>query len=300
VLSRLMTRLIAAQAGWARPFGDFNARWLKALFKPIVPVRDFLNGSWLGHPLHGVLTDVPIGSFTLVIIFDIVDQRVASDVCLGLGVLSMIGAALAGFADYAETDDETPRMVATVHATLMVVTLILYLVSLVVRLGSGPTGSRALPIAVDVIAYLLLSVAAYVGGDVVYALGNMVNRHAWRFTARAKWQPLDVTDIPENTLVRGKAGTQTLVLVRRGDNVLALHDECAHAGGPLSQGTIVDSCVQCPWHGSRFDLATGDRRRGPTNYDQPRYEVRAAAAGGWEARRTSVGSGAPPEPVEAA
>jgi nitrite reductase/ring-hydroxylating ferredoxin subunit len=85
--------------------------------------------------------------------------------------------------------------------------------------------------------------------------------------------------------VKAKLGIQNLVLVRQGDTILALHDQCAHAGGPLSGGRIVDGCIECPWHQSRFELATGRRRRGPTVYDQPAYEVRPAEAGGYEARR---------------
>jgi nitrite reductase/ring-hydroxylating ferredoxin subunit/uncharacterized membrane protein len=300
MLSRLMTRLIAAQAGWARPFGDFNHRWLSAVFRPIRPLKDFLNGSWLGHPLHAVLTDVPIGAFTLVLIFDFFDQRVASDVCLALGILSIIGAAAAGLADYTDTDDH-PRVVATVHATVMTVTLVLYIVSLALRLGQAPGASRTVPFALDVIAYLALSLGAFIGGDVVYALGNMVNRHGWRFFGPGKWQALDVTDIPEGTLVKAKAGPQPLVLVRNGETIMALHDTCAHAGGSLSGGTLVGgTVVECPLHGSRFDMATGYRRQGPTDYDQPRFEVRRADSGGWEARRVSVGSGEPPEVAPAA
>ena len=40
--------------------GDFNVRWLRALFRPIRPIKDFLNGKWLGHSLHAVLTDLPL------------------------------------------------------------------------------------------------------------------------------------------------------------------------------------------------------------------------------------------------
>jgi nitrite reductase/ring-hydroxylating ferredoxin subunit len=54
----------------------------------------------------------------------------------------------------------------------------------------------------------------------------------------------------------------------------------------LSGGKIVDGCIECPWHGSRFDLATGHARRGPTVYDQPRYEVRRTETG-WEGRRAA-------------
>jgi nitrite reductase/ring-hydroxylating ferredoxin subunit/uncharacterized membrane protein len=299
MLSRLMTRLIAAQAGWAKPFGDFNHRWLAALFRPMRMVKDFLNGSWLGHPLHAVLTDVPIGVFTLVLVFDVLGQDGASDISLVLGILSMLAAAVAGLADYTDTDDH-PRIVATVHATVMILSLVLFLVSLVIRLGATPGSPRGTVIALDVVAYLVLSLGAYIGGEVVYTLGNMVNRHAWRFFGAGKWQPLDVTEIPEGTLVKAKAAAQTLVLIRNGETILALHETCAHAGGPLSQGKLIDgTVVECPWHGSRFDLATGYRRRGPTDYDQPRFEVRRSASGGWEARRISVGSGEPPETAKA-
>jgi nitrite reductase/ring-hydroxylating ferredoxin subunit/uncharacterized membrane protein len=290
MLSRFLTRLIVAQAGWAVPFGNFNKRWLGALFRPVRSLKDFLNGRWLGHPLHAVLTDVPIGCFTLVLIFDVVDQRTAADVSLAFGLLAMVGAAVAGLADYTDTDDQ-PLMVATVHATTMVIALVVLLLSLWLRLSAGAGASRSLPIALDVIGYLLVTAGAYVGGDVAYTLGNMVNRHGWRFYGPAKWQALDVTDIPEGKPIRAKAGAQTLVLVRHGETIRALHDQCAHAGGSLSQGRIVDACIECPLHGSQFELATGYRRVGPTVYDQPCYEIRRAEAGGFEARRVTVGSG---------
>jgi nitrite reductase/ring-hydroxylating ferredoxin subunit/uncharacterized membrane protein len=290
MLSRLLTRLIAAQAAWARPFGNFNKRWLGALFRPMGWLKDFLNGRWLGHPLHAVLTDVPIGCFTLVLIFDVVDQRMAADVSLAFGLLSMVGAAVAGLADYTDTDDH-PLMVATVHATIMTLALLVLLLSLVLHLGAGAGASRTVPIVLDFVGYLLVTAGAYVGGEIAYTLGNMVNRHGWRFYGAPKWQALDVTEIPEGKPIRAKAGPQTLVLVRSGETIHALHDQCAHAGGSLSGGKIVDGCIECPLHGSQFELSTGYRHRGPTVYDQPSYEVRRSDTGGYEARRVTVGSG---------
>jgi nitrite reductase/ring-hydroxylating ferredoxin subunit len=119
----------------------------------------------------------------------------------------------------------------------------------------------------------------------------MVSRHAFR-GAGTKWLPLEVTGVadlallPEMTPTKAKLGINTLVLVRSGETIHALHDTCAHAGGPLSGGQIVDGCIECPWHQSRFELATGHARRGPTVYDQPRYEVRRGESG-WEARRAT-------------
>lgn len=84
---------------------------------PIRPVKDFLNGTWLGHPVLSALTDVPIGALTVALVLDIVGQRVAADVALLVAVLSIIAAAVTGLADYTDADG-TARMRATVHAVL--------------------------------------------------------------------------------------------------------------------------------------------------------------------------------------
>lgn len=291
MLGRALERIVAAQTRWAKPLGDWLHGIVAAIFGRMLPVRDFLAGTWLGHPLHPLLTDVPIGAMTVTIVLDLIGQPVGADVALLIGILTMLASALAGYADYSTTDGRA-RVRATVHSVVMLVSLILYLVSLAIR-ATGPA-NRALPIALSIVAYVILAGGAFVGGDVVFVLGNMVDRHAWR-SAGTKWQKLQIDaaagdaagEIPEGTLVKAKVGLQDLVLVRTGATILALHSQCAHAGGPLNEGTIVDGCVECPWHGSRFELATGRRRRGPTVYDQPIYEVRAAEAGGYEARRAS-------------
>jgi nitrite reductase/ring-hydroxylating ferredoxin subunit len=220
---------------------------------------------------------------TVAIVLDIIDQRVAADVAVLVAVLSILATAVSGLADYTDVDG-TARSRATVHATVMTTALVVFLVSLVIRAGNP--ADRAVPIILLVVGYLILTVGAEIGGDVVYLIGTNVNRHAWR-GAGTKWLTLDLgelTDIPEGGPTKAKAGINTLILVRTGDTILALHEQCAHAGGPLSQGTLVDGCIQCPWHGSRFRLADGHVARGPAMYDQPAYEVRQTDAG-WETRR---------------
>ena len=138
-----------------------------------------------------------------------------------------------------------------------------------------------------------MTAGAYVGGDVVYVTGNMVSRHAFR-GAGTKWIKLDtgavadLATLPEATPTKAKAGINDLVLVRMGTTIHAMHAVCAHAGGPLNEGTVVDGCVECPWHGSRFRLDDGRARRGPTVYDQPAYEIRDADGGGYEVRRAAT------------
>jgi nitrite reductase/ring-hydroxylating ferredoxin subunit/uncharacterized membrane protein len=292
VLARMLTRLMDAQVAWTRPLGDLVHRFLFWLFQGLPGLRDLLVGRWLGHPLHAVLTDAPIGILFLVIVFDVLGNPGGATVTLAVGVLAMLAAALAGFADYADTDGRA-RERATLHATLMVTTLVVYTVSLLVRLGAGSAVVSTAGIWISILGFLVLSAAAYVGGDVVYVLGNMVSRHAFR-GAGTKWialEPADVDpagDIPEGRLVKAKLGSNQLVLIRQGEQILALHDTCAHAGGPLNEGRLLDGpVVECPWHYSRYRMSDGLVLQGPSVYDQPAYEVRRREAGGWEARRRS-------------
>ena len=288
MLARLLTRVMDAQGGWTKPLGNWVHGIMHGLFGRMPVVRDLLVGRWLGHPLHAVLTDAPVGILFLVIVFDVVGMPEAAGWALGVGILTMLGAALAGYADYADTDGKA-RERATLHSTLMLVALVGYVVSLAVRLDNIQVASAAGP-WISIASFLVMSAGAYVGGDVAYVLGNMVNRHAFR-GAGTKWialEPAEVDDagaIPEGKLVKAKLGINTLVLIREGERILALHETCAHAGGPLSEGKLVDGAIECPWHGSRFRPETGYLVRGPSVYDQPAYEVRARDGGGWEARR---------------
>jgi nitrite reductase/ring-hydroxylating ferredoxin subunit/uncharacterized membrane protein len=287
MLGRYVTRAVDAQKVWSKPLGDFNHRWLTALFRPIRPVKDFLNGTWLGHPVHAVVTDVAVGALTVSIVADVIGQPLVGDVSMLLGVLAMVASAVTGLADYTYVDGNA-RNRATVHSAIMVVALVVYAVSLALR--GGQPADRALPIILGVVGYLLLSLGAFIGGDLVYLVGTHINRHAWR-GAGAKWIALELgvlPDIPIGGPTRLKAGINELAVVRDGDRVLALHAVCAHAGGPLAEGSLHGDALQCPWHGSRFRMTNGHVVRGPAMYDQPAYDVRRTESGGWEVRRRSA------------
>jgi len=289
-VARLLARIVAINDAWAQPFGEFNRRWVSALFRPIRPIKDLLHGRWLGHPLHAALTDLPIGLLLGAVILDILGQNAAADIVLVATIVTMLLSALAGLADYADTDG-TALTRATLHSSLMVVALVLLVISAVLR--SGAPTDRTVPVALSIIGFLLVTAGAFVGGDVAYVFGNMVSRHAFR-GAGTKWIRLDTGDIaelgtlPEATPTKMRAGINDLVVVRLGETVHALHAVCAHAGGPLDKGTIVDGCIECPWHASRYRLTDGLVRQGPSVYDQPSYELRAAEGGGYEVRRREV------------
>ncbi len=288
MLARWLIRAMDAQAVWTKPFGDFVHGLTNGFFRRVPALRDLVIGRWLGHPMHAVLTDVPTGILFLVIVFDVVGQAEGAVWALVFGILSMLAAAVAGYADFADTDGKA-RERATLHSTLMLVALVLYGISLALRLPLGQVAPAA-AVWLSIIAFLVLSAGAYVGGDVVYALGNMISRHAFR-GAGTKWIALEPAEIdamgaiPEGRPVKAKLGINQLVLVREGERILALHDTCAHAGGPLNEGQLVEGVIECPWHASRYRMENGHVVQGPSVYDQPAYEVRAREGGGWEARR---------------
>jgi nitrite reductase/ring-hydroxylating ferredoxin subunit/uncharacterized membrane protein len=288
-MARLIARLIAAQDRWAAPFGDFNHRWLTALFRPMTPVKDLLNGRWLGHPVHPALTDIPIGAFTVAIVLDVVGHGPAALWAIVVGQVTYLAATITGLADYADASGPT-RTRATTHGIIMLVGGALTAASLAVRASGGESGALALGLLV--VGFLVITAGAYVGGDLVFSLGSMVSRHAFRGPG-TKWVRLDLVDVsdlaalPEGTPIKARAGINDVVLVRTGDAVQAIHAVCAHAGGPLDKGALVDGCIECPWHASRFRLADGRVVRGPAVYDQPAYEIRAADGGGYEARRAA-------------
>ena len=289
-MARFLARLVSINDGWAKPFGDFNERWTRALFSAIKPIRDLLQGRWLGHPLHAAITDIPIGLLLGSVALDLIGQPTAADITLVGTILFMVAAAVSGLADYSETDG-LARTRATLHGTLMTVALVVLIVSALLR--AGAPSDRTVPIALSIIGFLIVTAGAFVGGDVVYVAGNMVSRHAFR-GAGTKWVRLDtgtvvdLAQLPEATPTKMRAGINDLVVVRVGDTVHAMHDVCAHAGGPLHEGRVVDGCVECPWHASRFRLTDGLAKQGPTVYDQPAYEIRTAEAGGYEVRRMAA------------
>jgi uncharacterized membrane protein len=226
-----------------------------------------LNGTWFGHPVHPALTDVPTGALTVALLFDAIGHDSAADIAVAAGVAGMAASAVTGAADAVDAYGK-PRLYATVHATLMTTSASVYLASLLLRLG--PRGGRGLARLLALAGYGTMTAGAYLGGDLTYAMGHQVDRHAFD-PMGGKWQALDVKEVPAGKLVRAKAGSQAGV--------------CAHEGGPLDKGRVVGGCVECPWHMSQFELSTGQVRQGPAVYDQPRYEVRETADGGLEARR---------------
>lgn len=246
-------------------------------------VADFLNGVWLGHPLHPVLTDIPIGAWTAAIALDVMEAGSgsrgigkAADTAVGIGVAGALGSAVTGLADWQHTVGET-RRVGFTHALLNTVALGFFVASMLER----KKRNRGLGRTLAMIGYGIAGTSAYLGGDMVYRQRMGVNHAPDEEEIQIQgWVPVLAADqLPENQLTLAMFTNIPLVLLRREGRVYALAETCAHLGGPLADGKVVEGegrrpVVVCPWHGSHFDMGTGSVVQGPSAYAQPCFEAR--------------------------
>ncbi len=253
-----------------------NRLFLKS---PLRPIKVFMNGTWLEHPLHPLLTDIPVGAWTLAILLDLIalifgvsSLGLASAIAVGLGILGALGAAATGLFDWMDID--RPELaVGITHAVINIAATVLFIVSFAIRWAGDWTISLAAFIPA-VIGYIVVSAGAYIGGSLVYRQGVMVNRDAHQQGPNEYVPVLATQDLPENRPVRVDAQGQPVLLVRRGEEVYAIGAVCSHYGGPLEEGQLKDGTIECPWHYSRFRIADGGVDAGPATAPVPAYEAR--------------------------
>ncbi|MGW6174464.1 Rieske 2Fe-2S domain-containing protein [Arthrobacter sp. NPDC055138] len=278
-LHKLMARIEQTEAldRVAQPVAGLVGR----LVKPR-PVRNILSGSYLGHPLHPLMTDLPIGAWTMATLLDTVGGRraePAADLLVTAGILTAAPTAWAGLNDWSDTQGED-RRVGLVHAAANASALVCFTASLVAR----RCGRRGIAKVIALGGFGLLMSGGYLGGHLSYSRGVNVNHTAWR-EGPADWTGvMAASDLADGTPQPAQVGDLSLVLYRSGGTVRALDSVCSHMGGPLDEGTVDDGCITCPWHGSTFRLADGSVVRGPASSEQPAYETRVRE-GNIEVRR---------------
>src|SRR3954467_5425584 len=130
---------VADKATFDKAIGPAQ-RAVQAVLRPQA-LRDVLHGTWLGHPLHPVLVQVPVGSWTAAGLLDAIPPfRPAATLLIGTGTGAAVPAALSGSADWAEQDPGVRRLGA-LHAVLNIAALGLYAGSLTARAqGRGALG----------------------------------------------------------------------------------------------------------------------------------------------------------------
>jgi nitrite reductase/ring-hydroxylating ferredoxin subunit len=255
--------------------GNRVQRVVQATLRP-QRVRDFLHGTWLGHPLHPAMVQVPVGAWLSAAVVDLLPgQRRAATALIGLGTAGAVPAAVAGWNDWAALAPDQ-RRVGLVHAAANLVGLALYGGSLAARLQGRHTLGRSL-------SYLGLTAAgagAYLGGHLAYKQGAQVNQSISELHRMPDgWHPVaEMAGLPQRELLTRQVDDVSVILYRHGDEVTVMLERCPHQSGPLGEGEVqqIDghACVVCPWHGSAFRLNGGEVVHGPSGNDQQTLPTR--------------------------
>lgn len=240
-------------------------------------IKNFLHGTWLGHPLHPVITDVPVGAWTTAAVLDglelLGEEKYApgADAAIAVGLVGALGAAVSGLTDWSDTSGKS-RKVGLMHGLLNVGATALYATSLVLRRRDN---SRGAAIGLSMLGFGVAGAAAYLGGHLVFGEQIGVDHTAAQEYPQDFIAVLPESELKENSMKCVQAGEVPVLLARKDSEIFAIAHTCSHLGGPLSEGELLDDCsVRCPWHGSVFSLTDGSVLDGPATAPQPKFDVR--------------------------
>jgi len=248
---------------------------VNAALKPQA-LRDALHGVWFGHPLHPVLTDVPIGMWSAAGVLDVVPGTgPASATLIATGCAAALPTAVTGWADWSQLHPPQQR-VGLVHASANILALGLYTSSLLARARGRKLSGKAMSYA----GLGAVMIGGYLGGHLAFRQAAGTNHTADTIDLfPGGWQPLArIDELPDGQPTKQSIEGVDLLVIRRGQHVDVLSNRCSHLSGPLSDGSFTvekgQGCVICPWHGSTFRLADGAVVHGPATSPQQLFETR--------------------------
>lgn len=248
------------------------AEWVSKATAPDT-IKYVLSGSWLGHQLHPMASDIPIGAWGMASALDLTGgekMRPASQRLVALGILSSIPVAITGASDWSESYGKE-RRVGTVHAITNSMGMNFQVLSWLARRKERHTLGAGL----SLVGLSFTAAAGYLGGHLSFDMGVGVNHTAFEKGTK-KWTDVAAEDdIHDGQLHRVTVGETPVVLTRHKGDLHAMSATCAHAGGPLDEGHIENDCIVCPWHQSKFRVSDGSPERGPAGAGQPMWQVRA-------------------------
>lgn len=269
-----------ARQQWLEPVAKTLQGWLHRAFQSGGEggqrAKNFLHGTWLGHPVHVIFTDIPLGAWTAAVAFDFLEATggrrrfgTVADAAVTVGLLGATGAAITGLTDFQDVDPPASR-IGLVHGLLNIAGASLFLTSLIQRRKHARAAGRRFALA----GYVVALSSAFLGGALVYDEGIGVDHTLGQSFPEDFTAVLAQSELSDGEMKRAEYRGVPILLARRGERIFALAETCTHLGGPLSEGKLTGDTVQCPWHGSRFSLHNGRVLDGPAVHPQPCLEAR--------------------------
>jgi nitrite reductase/ring-hydroxylating ferredoxin subunit/uncharacterized membrane protein len=240
------------------------------------------------HPIHPMLVAFPIGLWVVSFILDVIGKVRGDGSFWAAGfylvIGGCIGAALAAVPGLIDLFSVVPphssaRDRGYIHGGLNVLALIAFIV-VAARRGDATTMPDGISLAISIGGIILIGISGWLGGTLVYRNQIGVD-HRYAGAGKFKERTLDSWERPvcnqgelgDGQMMLAIVHGQRVVIGRCDEGIFAFSDACTHRGGPLSDGALVGCVVQCPWHGSQFDLKTGRVVAGPAQKKILTYQV---------------------------
>jgi nitrite reductase/ring-hydroxylating ferredoxin subunit/uncharacterized membrane protein len=242
-----------------------------------------------GHPLHPILVSFPIAFFIGSLFFDILGlaysritfhetSRFLATGGIGFALL----AAIPGLIDYLFTvpPNSTGKARAAKHGLINTTVVIVFISALL--LGNKDNVSMGLITGLKGLGVILLSIAGWMGGTLVYR--NQIGVDI-RYAHAGKWkeefveEKREVFEVAQSEELKVgqmkllRVGKKRIVVGRTENGYAVFDDQCTHRGGSLAGGALICGTVQCPWHGSQFNVNTGIVVAGPAKENIKTYSV---------------------------
>lgn len=247
--------------------------------------------SFRGHPIHPAIIPFPFAFLTGAFFFDVAGVATARDsLWITGGHLAIAGigaailAAVPGLIDYIYTvpPRSTGKQRATRHMIVNLAAVGLMVFASVARRGMVD-GPNTFVLVLDLGALVLLTAGGWMGGVLVSRNQISVDH---RYAGAGKWKEATIPAPANAPVVVARADElkvdqmkllhvsgQRIVLARSEKGYVAFDDRCPHRGGSLAGGSMMCGTVQCPWHGSQFDVTSGAMKAGPADRGISAYKV---------------------------
>jgi uncharacterized membrane protein/nitrite reductase/ring-hydroxylating ferredoxin subunit len=233
------------------------------------------------HPIHPMLIAFPLAFFFGTFVFDLLGVLFGSTSMLVVGyymniagIITAVVAAIPGLIDYLHSvpPDSSAKDRALKHGLVNGTATVLFLVTFILRNIADPHFVSIL--LIEVVGLILLTAGGWMGGTLVYRNGIGVFP---RYASSGKWseefydteeeaEKIDIgktDDLQTDQMKLLHVNGKRIVLGRTETGFVAFSDHCTHKGGSLASGVLICGTVQCPWHGSQFDVKTGVVKAGP-------------------------------------
>lgn len=235
--------------------------------------------SFKSHPIHPILVSFPIAFLIGTFVSDLIGRISENDSFWNIGYyLEIAGiamglvAAVPGLIDYLFTvpPKSSAKQRGLKHALINVSHLILFFTAFLIRRNDNP--NTTLILILEAVGVVLIFIAGFLGGTLVYR--NQIGVDP-RYAEAGRWkeeyksatnEKIKVATSEELKLNQMKLlhiGKKRIVIAKTENGYVAFDDRCTHKGGSLAGGAMISKTVQCPWHGSHFDVTTGKVKSGP-------------------------------------